>query len=140
MAKKTFENGARRHRQQRFGESDTGRVALEAKHVIARKLLHLLIGGLREPILPEAQADRPEARYALEITLSLVVVDEHPFAPLDHERPFLRMPDEVGHGVDQGLSVAGGRRIWVPALGRSVDHVRKGHGQVQEKTEGLAKL
>ena len=101
----------RREREQALGELDRRSIGLAAEQVIGRQARHLLLRGLHEARLAEAECCAPEARHALEIAMAGLVEHVDALAALDHERPLLGMLGEVGERVDQRLTVANGERV-----------------------------
>src|SRR5260221_602907 len=81
----------RRQLDQALRQFDPGGMALEAEHVIAGELHALLVSGLRQTLLAEAERDRPQPGYALDIALALVVLDIDALAPLNDQRSLLGM-------------------------------------------------
>ena len=101
----------RRERDQLLGEVDRGPVRFGREGVIERQRLHLLVRGLDQPLLVEAEPDAPQARHRLEIALARRIEHVGPLAALDHQRTCLLMRARVGVGVELIGHIAGFLRI-----------------------------
>src|SRR5262249_17936962 len=91
-----------------LGKLDCGIVALAGEQVSERQLAHLRRRRLDQLRVAIAERRAPQPGHALDIGLSLVVVDAHALPALEDERSGLAERGELGVGVNQRLDVAGG--------------------------------
>ena len=99
--------------EEALGQFDRRLMRFVSEAVIVGQRLHLPSRRFDQPLLAEAERGAPEARHPLDIFLALVVIDVHPVAVGDDQRPFRLMRLKIRVGMQQGCDVAARRRITV---------------------------
>ena len=93
---------------QHLRQLDQRPVRLRRERMIERQHAHLVIRGLGQPLVVEAERGAPQPGHALDVFAPVLVPHAHALAARDHQRPSLLVRHQVGVGVQRVRDVARG--------------------------------